>query len=271
MSFATLLVQVDDGADARVRLAGALAERFKCALIGVAGLASLPPPPPTGDLVLGELIPGELQEIKDTLERRRKAFHAALGGSSVQAEWRGTVQYPDLLVAQEARAADLVIIGTAPGRYGPYRSVDPGAVILRAGRPVLAVPAGVEALTARHVLIGWKDTREARRAVQDALPFLHEAERVTVIEVCAPDLEGQARARVSDVREYLSRHRIKTTARVLAQDTNPAQELAGIAKKEGADLIVVGGYGHSRLGEWIFGGVTRGLLTSSPICCLFSH
>ena len=71
------------------------------------------------------------------------------------------------------------------------------------------MPTGIDALVARHVLIGWKDTREARRAVQDALPFLHEAERGATIEVCAAALELQARAAVSDVEQYLSRHRIR--------------------------------------------------------------
>jgi len=134
------------------------------------------------------------------------------------------------------------------------------------------VPASVKSLTADHVVVGWKDTREARRAIQDALPFLHEAKRVTVIEICENGQKEAARRRVDDVVHYLARHRVKAETRVEVQLLGSgADQIIEFAEDEGADLLVTGAFGHSRLNEWIFGGMTRDLLTSSPICCLMSH
>lgn len=120
---------------------------------------------------------------------------------------------------------------------------------------------------------GWKDTREARRAVYDALPFLHEAKRVTIVEISEKDQMGAARHQVDDVVSYLARHRIRAEARIEAQlpGSTVADQITGLAVDEGADLLVTGAYGHSRLNEWVFGGMTHDLLTSSPICCLMSH
>ena len=127
-------------------------------------------------------------------------------------------------------------------------------------------------MTADHVVVGWKDTREARRAVQEALPFLHEAKRVTIMEICEKDQMDSARQHVDDVVLYLARHRIKAECRVEIQaHGSGADQIIGLAENEGADLLVTGAYGHNRLNEWIFGGMTRDLLTSSPICCLMSH
>ena len=136
----------------------------------------------------------------------------------------------------------------------------------------MVVPAAVKSLGAGHVVIGWKDTREARRAVQDALPFLHEAKRVTIMEICEKDEMDGARHHVADVVRYLAQHRIKAESRIEIQaHGSGADQIIGLAEDEGADLLVTGAYGHSRLNEWVFGGMTRELLTSSPICCLMSH
>ena len=171
----------------------------------------------------------------------------------------------------EARCADLIVV--EKGKSDDiYRTLDTGAAILGAGRPFLVVPAAVKSLVADHVVVGWKDTREARRAVQDALPFLHEAKRVTVMEICEKDEMDIARNRVDDVVLYLARHRIKAERRVEIQaHGSGADQIIGLAEDEGADLLVTGAYGHNRLSEWVFGGMTRDLLSSSPICCLMSH
>jgi nucleotide-binding universal stress UspA family protein len=166
---------------------------------------------------------------------------------------------------------DLVIVG--PDRTGDfYRSLDPGSVIVHAGRPVLLVPTGVDALQGRRIVIGWKDTREARRAVRDALPLLRRAEDVLAVHIGEKGGQVGGGSNVEDAAEYLARHEIRIRSRIETQSNNSiASELIRSAKEEAADLIVVGGYGHSRLGEFIFGGVTRELVTTSPICCLFSH
>jgi nucleotide-binding universal stress UspA family protein len=273
MSFKTLMVHVDlDGqADARIRLAADLAVRFDSALIGIAACAP-PPAPFDAGIAAGRLLSDQVRDIKIKVKERSESFRRTASAVRREFDWRFEIGPPANVVAREARAADLLIVGrSAPGRG--HHSLDPGNAILHVGRPVLVVPSGVDVVRARHVVIGWKDTREARRAVQDSLPFLHEAEKVTVAEVCPAGNEEAARRRIDDVARYLTRHRINVGARIVAhpEEKSAAEELMRLASEQGADLIVVGGYGRSRLGEWILGGVTRDLLASCPVCCLFAH
>jgi nucleotide-binding universal stress UspA family protein len=129
---------------------------------------------------------------------------------------------------------------------------------------VLVVPACIASLELRNVVIGWKDTREARRALQDALPLLGEAKRVSIIGVGETDLEDQTRQQIDDVASYLARHRIDVATRMTVHAGGPAsKQLLRVAQDEKADLIVAGGYGHWRLGEWIFGGMTQDLLAAN--------
>jgi nucleotide-binding universal stress UspA family protein len=122
------------------------------------------------------------------------------------------------------------------------------------------------------VIVGWKDTREARRALLDALPFLREAQRVTIVEICMPGGEEKARQDIDDVARYLTRHKINSGPWItLQQEGTGASQLIRVAQDERADLVVVGAYGHSRLSERMFGGMTQDLLAVSPICCLMSH
>ena len=146
-----------------------------------------------------------------------------------------------------------------------------GEAVLKLGRPALAVPDG-GTLRGERVVIGWKDTRESRHAVRDAIPLLQQASQVIIVEACGPGEQGAALARLEDIADYLTQHRIKAGSKVLLeQKGSGAEELLRVAEEEDADLLVTGGYGHSRLGELIFGGMTRELLASSPICCLMSH
>jgi nucleotide-binding universal stress UspA family protein len=134
------------------------------------------------------------------------------------------------------------------------------------------VPKEIASLAVRHVVVAWKDTRESRRAIRDALSFLRLAESVFLVEVAAWGAEANAVPRLKDVGRFLARHHItNVTERVLPDEPIAADVLLRFAQEQSADLIVAGAYGHSRLGEWIFGGVTRELLNRSPVCCLFSH
>src|SRR5262245_40213235 len=109
------------------------------------------------------------------------------------------------------------------------------------------------------------------RVVQDALPFLREAENVVIVEVSERG-EDQASSRLRDVANYLARHGIATiTERVLPVDATAGDSLLRFIADENLNLVAAGGYGRSRLGEWAYGGVTRDLLAESPVCCLFSH
>lgn len=275
MSFAAVMVHVDlqDPSAARIRIAADLADRFQAALIGVAGRALRPAVIEGGVVIDVAINEHELEEIATQLKRRGEEFRAAVGKSRKDVEWRYGVDFPVDVVAREARAADLVVVGRdrAPGDL--YASLDIGGLLLKAGRPVLIVPPAIESLAASRVIVGWKDTPEARRALRDALPFLREAKEVVLVEVCETGTESDAKKHLDDIDAYLLRHKVIVASKVMTHVTTStaADELIRIARDEQADLIVAGAYGHSRLGEWIFGGVTRALLTSSPVCCLLSH
>lgn len=277
MSFATLMVHVDVEAksDARVRLATQLANRFASTLIGITACI-LPPYPAEGAyFVTREFVEREHEAIAAALQRSEAAFRATAGekGSELKwLEWRSAIDLPETFIVSEARSADLVIVGRAPNPMDICRCLNPATAVLKAGRPTLLVPPGVDALKAERILIGWKDTREARRALRDSLPLLHEAKSVTIVEICDDSMEVSARQHVEDVARYLTRHRISVgSATAAAAKHGIAGHLIDLARVEGADLIVTGAYGHSRLGEWIFGGVTQELLAASPMCCLMSN
>jgi len=274
MSYATLLVHVDADGDmgSRVRLAAGLADRFHSHLIGVAAWMPRPAFAVEGVVIDPEPTVEELDQMRALLNKRGEQFKTVLGSDRRQVEWRSSLDFPTEFVAREARAADLVIIGRDRTSYDPYRSTDSGALILRTGRPVLAVPPGIESVAIKRVAIAWKDSREARRAVQDALPFLHSAKEIILVEVTETGTEQDTQRHLKDVANYLARHRITTVAeRVRPIEGTASNALLRLVEEESVDLIVAGGYGHSRLGEWIFGGMTQDLLARSPVCCLLSN
>jgi nucleotide-binding universal stress UspA family protein len=271
MSYTALMVHFNatPSSAARLRLAVDLSARFKAVLIGIAGRPYLPPFLADDDaLDNGDVEQQKMAGILADIGTKFRARTARI--KSV--EWRGAVEDANRLVARQARAADLVILGRRADQADPNRALDPGVTILRAGRPVLLVSDDVDALEARRVVVAWKDNRESRRAVQDALPFLRDASEVMMVEVCEYGMELQGQKSAEDVAGYLRRHKVTVGAMAyLHAERSVSGEILRFAKDEGADLIVAGGYGRSRLGEWMFGGVTRDLLADSPLCCLFSH
>jgi nucleotide-binding universal stress UspA family protein len=274
MSYATLMVYVDVEAElgGRIAVAADLAQRFQAHLIGIAAWAPMSVflveearnnPAPT-DV--------HLQDMKALLDKKGAEFRATVGSNGRRAEWRSVLDFPTDVVAREARAADLLVVGNAREGRDQFRAFDPAGVLLKAGRPILVVPPAVTQLTPRRIAIAWKDVREARRAVQDALPFLQQAESVMIVEVSEGDEGDQALRGARDVSKYLGRHGMKIiTERVRPSDVTAANSLLRIIGDENISLIVAGAYGHSRLGEWVFGGATQELMAESPICCLFSH
>ncbi|WP_414473889.1 universal stress protein [Microvirga sp. M2] len=279
MDYRSFLVHVETdstSSDARLDLAASLAKRFEATLIGVAGSA-VPPLPmadPYGVIIDGEIMAAQEACVHEELKAAEDLFRKNPSCKGLSTEWRPAPERPVEVITREARAADVVIVGRDLERIRryPYQSADPGDVLMRSGRPLLIVPPGACALEAKRILIGWKDTREACRAVWDALPFLERAERVHVVDIAEErDLDPAAR-RVHDVVAYLERHHVKAQAEARAQrERSVADELLLVAEQTGADLLVAGGYGHARLREWIFGGVTGDLLMHSPKCCFLSH
>lgn len=275
MSYATIMVQVDPSGElnGRMRIAAQLADRFQSHLIGISSWMPRPPFTIEGVPIDPELTAEDLANRMAALNKRGDAFKAAVGIDGRRVDWRCSMEFPSEYIAREARAADLVIISRERETFDPYIFPDPGALLLRVGRPVLAVPPGVNSVNGRRVVVAWKDTREARRAIQDALPFLERADQVILTEVCeSVDEVTPSQNRLRDVTRYLASHRITAVVeRVRPVEGTAISSLLRLVQDESADLIVAGAYGHSRLGEWIFGGMTQALLAQSPVCCLFSH
>jgi nucleotide-binding universal stress UspA family protein len=273
MSYAVLMVYVeaDSKPEHLVRLAASLADKFNATLIGLSA-TPIHPPFLIESVVIWQASPSDIAELTAAHTAKEEWFRNTAGSDHRKLEWRGVLDFPTDSLVREARSADLVVIGQTSGQKDGYRTFDTGEALLVTGRPVLVVPDGVGSLRAEHVVIGWKETREARRVVVDALPFLHEAARVTIVEICEEREERSAQEHINDVVAYLTKHRIKSVARVLLdRQGSGAAQLIKLAQDEGADLLVTGAYGHSRLGEWTFGGMTQDLLNTSPVCCLMSH
>lgn len=279
MSFKTLLVHVEANTspDVRLSLAVNLANQLQAKLIGV-GAEFFRSPYYAGDGVdyfAGDLITAEMESIESDLKRAEAKFRAAAAAVCEGHDWRGSVQFPVTAVAAEARAADLVVTSLSGGQgASDYNIALPAALILQAGRPVLVAPPDTAQLTVARVVVAWKDTREARRAVSDALPFLQGAEKVHLVELCdGPEAIPAATGRLTDVADYLLRHGVSATigAEIESRDANAPHQLLDVAERHNADLIVAGAYGHSRLREWVFGGFTRALLGQTKRAVLFGH
>lgn len=276
MSYAAILVHAlsDPAAGARLKLAADLANRFDAALIGVAAEIFEP------DIATGpfgyidpELLKTEAAALQADLRAAEATFSAAARGVGRGSEWRCGVGLPEEVIAAECRSADLIVLGPGgAGALGLHNRVDAGDVVMRAGRPVLVTPPDMAELKGSNVVVAWKDSREARRAVRDALPLLKRADQVLLVEICEGREEAEARTALTDVAAFLGRHDVIVQADVRTCDGEPAGPvLLRIAEAQGAGLIVAGGYGHSRLGEWAFGGVTRELLTHWSGAVLLSH
>jgi len=274
MTIATVMVYVDSGQqdEEHVRVARSVAAKFDALLIGASASAVEPDFVAEG-VIIEETTPEDVKRMKAALADKGEWFQQMVSLPKEKVEWRWAVEYPNTFLANEARAADVVVIRSKQQkRTNPYRLIDPARAVLQIGRPAIFVPEHANELRADHVVIGWKDTREARLAVHDALPFLTKASQVTILEICTSDQQDHARRRVRDVAKHLQRHGVKSEAEVrVHMAESDARHLIRVAKDHGADLIVTGAYGHSRLGEWMFGGMTRGLLDEAPFCLMMSH
>jgi len=276
MTYSTLMAHLDlrPSNEGLLRLAADLAGRCKARVIGIA--ACQPMAVAYGDgYMSADVIDQDRAEREREINQAKAGFHATLQGKVAGLEWRSTISYMSLTnyVVEQARAADLLITG--PNRTASSldssRLVDLGDLVMRAGRPVLIVPPGVDRLNLESVVIGWKDSRETRRAVVDALPFLKLAGRVLVVEIAAQEDIADARGRVKDVAGWLGQHGVTAEALAAPANGGDAAKFNAIVQEHDAGLMVAGAYGHNRLREWVLGGVTRNVLLNPDRCALVSH
>jgi nucleotide-binding universal stress UspA family protein len=278
MTYKTILVHLNDPrrAEALLEPAVRLAAKHNAHLIGLHVHASVPAPPvaiPYGTQVLGSIVAAE----REHTEKLSAAFARMTANQPFVSEWRSLkVPHVDLapVVMDHGRAADLIIAGQTDPDWDLSPLLDfPERLALEAGRPVLVVPyIGRYPDPGRNAVVAWKAGRESARAVFDALPLLRGAETVQILEIKERGDERPALAPDTSIAAALARHGIKPSVRTsIAGEISVGDEILSRLADMGADLLVMGAYGHSRMREMVFGGVTRHIFRHMTVPALFSH
>ncbi len=269
----TLLVNLEPGQSnaGLLQVAGNLADRLGAAVIGVAARQPRQFDVSGTCYVSPELVDEERAETDAEISGAEAEFRGAFRGTAV--DWRSSVSYaaPSDYVVDQARHADLLMTGMPLRDAADPTRAQAGELVMQCGRPVLVVPQAPATQAFDHVMVAWKDTREARRAALDALPLLRRATQVTIVEIAADAALAAARQRLADIARWLAGHGIPAEVIAAVSSGDDATQLEFLARDTGADLIVAGAYGHSRLREWAFGGVTRTLLQRGDRCAMLSH
>ena len=232
-------------------------------------------PPQLPAYVMGYVPPDLLQKYVDDARAEAAAeqvrFAAAAKARGIATEWRLEEGQPHDILARQARYADLVVIGQPEeDNQAPATADLPDELTLTSGRPVLTIPyAGEFDRIGRKILVAWNGSREGARAVHDALPLLKAADEVVVYGVnvsTADHLPG------ADIAQSLARHGVSVRVEhSVARDISVGDALLGALSDEGADLLVMGAYGHSRVRELALGGATRQVLRHMTAPVLMSH
>jgi nucleotide-binding universal stress UspA family protein len=276
MALREILLHLDAAAPAAARLdlAAGVARRSGAHLVGLY-LLDVAVPIMAGDMgggaAVAALMEGMREEALAEAERVRAMFDERLARDGLSGEWRMLEGASVPLLSENGRYADLIILGqTNPDAPRPGGRALIEAALFETGRPVLVVPyAAAPSSGMKHALIAWNGSREAARAVHDALPLLALMEQVTVlvVEPTAQDHEPGA-----DIARHLARHGLNVTVqRAVAPDISVGDVILNTIAEQSADLLVMGGYGHSRLREFMLGGATRSLLGAMTAPVLMAH
>jgi nucleotide-binding universal stress UspA family protein len=279
MSFGykTILAHFDstERAPARLQAAAALAEAFDAHLAAVysimSPLYSEPFVADGGAFVAQELL--RFQERKDA--EARAAFDRVAPGLGRPVEWRAAAGDPATVVNEHGRYADLIVLGQYD--EDAANDVTPdfiGRVIMGSGRPVLVLPyAGEIGPIGRRPMIAWNASREAARAVSSSMPLLRRADEVQVTTFNArAGRGGHGELPGADIATFLARHGVKANVSgTTSKEVDTGNQILSRADDFRADLIVMGGYGHSRAYEFVMGGSTRTLLEAMTVPVLFAH
>ena len=275
MMIRDILVHLDaaPAAQARLELAARLAHRHGARLTGLVVIDIVLPliaTPDGGGAALGPLLDAMRRDALVEAEGIRTRFEDTMARIGVAGEWRIAEGLSAELVARHGRTADLVVLGQPDPEDGaPNATAVFEGALFSSGRPVLVVPhAGRFAEIGRRPLIAWNGRREAARAVHDALPLLDGAERAIVLTVGAGADEDPS----AEILDHLGRHDLPASAaHEAAGDLDVADILLNYAAESGADLLVMGAYGHSRLREFVLGGATRSILRQMTLPVLMAH
>ena len=276
MSYKTSLVHCDASQSVSHRLGVAvdLAQRFGARLVGLHVRQPFETPVfADGSFPMDDFFKAHEEGVKADEAGATAAFAKAIKGKELAAEWRLADGYADGELPVQARYSDLVVVGQAEPEPTATPSDLPETVALATGRPVLVVPHIGAKPPGKTVLLCWNASREAARAAADALPFLKAAEKVIVLAVNPKaSAAGHGAEPGADAAAWLARHGVKVTIqRDVAPDADVGAVILSRAADLGADLIVMGIYGHSRMREMVLGGASRTLLGSMTVPVFMSH
>lgn len=275
MALKDILVAVDEGeaAAGRVAYAAALAGRFDAHLTGLFVTAAPEIPAYVMAQIPIEARAIQAEEGKRIAAEARGMFEqaAAKAGLASRSAWMREDGMPTERTALLGRYADLIVAGQSDPEAPVAGGVEIAELVLSGGRPVLLVPyAFRQQRLGEHVLIAWNGSREAARAVADAMPILEAAARISVLAVDPGDALGDAPG--ADIALHLARHDIRVeAAQMESHGLSPANILLNRVADLSVDMIVMGAYGRSRLRELVLGGVTRDILRHMTVPVLMSH
>ena len=279
MSYKSLLVHLDtsQAAERRLEFAFRLAQRFDARLNALLTLTR----PETGSFYVmagaAQFVAEHERVSQEQRESLEQLFKATATRTGVTGDWRVSTEYPNDVAPDAARFVDLVIAGqfdaNDPESFVANQFLE--HLLLEAGRPVLVVPyTGSFASIGSHVMLAWDQSREAARAAADATPFFKAAKKTTIVTLGAQGGEPpESRLPGADIAAVIARH----GANVAIDELPPVRAatvgdaLLSRASDLGADLLVMGCYGHARWRELVLGGASRTVLKSMTIPVLMSH
>lgn len=206
-----------------------------------------------------------IESVEGPARAQRAALEARLGSEMVHWDWRVRNGNSAIEILREALLADVIVAGT--GDEAPDISVA-GALVVHGHLPILAVSGSAPQFEPDGpVMIAWNGATEAANAVRHSLPLMKAAASVHIVAIAEEPLDFPS----TEVAAYLSRHGIHAEIHERQAEPSVAEALRASARELGASCIVMGGYGHSRFRERVFGGVTRALLQDCPVPLLLSH
>ena len=279
MPLKTILVHIDDTDQCahRLKVAIHLALDASARLIGIYLVPGTDLPPSVAALLPSDFVDVRQRQMGEAQHKAEERFRSSASSAGLaRVEWRAPAGPLVAAAVEHGRCADLLVLGQRNRDDDPMPFADEliFTTLLATGRPVLIVPhIGVRAMPGQNVLIAWDCGREAARAVADALPLLVRAKQVGVVTYTADeDKISDAALSTARLRDWLQDHGI--AARVNGYDPAAGaigESLLSLAADRGSDLIVMGGYGHTRLREFVLGGVTQTILASMTVPVLMSH
>lgn len=216
-----------------------------------------------------------LQDFTEAVEDKQRHIAERTRNSNV--EVRTITDQPVAIFAEaavQARYADMVLFGPAENYdYPPIRRDVIERILFASGRPVLIVPNGYVPHAFHQLAIGWNASREATHALRDAMAVAAPGARIDVLVLNGrPSSRGHGGQPGADIAHHLARHGFAATVVAVDADArSDGEALVHAARQQGAAMLALGAYGHSRLREMILGGVTRDLLVGSALPLLFSH